>query len=127
MARLTGEASFEQYADKLLQAFAVDVKGYPMGHTFMLAGLDFALGPSFSVVIVGDPSGEDTKNMLAAIRKDYLPNLTIKMWHPGTEKSTSPGLNYEKIAGKATAFVCRNQTCMPPTNEIAKMLEYLKQ
>lgn len=127
LARLTGEASFEQYADKLLQAFAVDVKGYPMGHTFMLAGLDFALGPSFSVVIVGDPSGEDTKNMLAAIRKDYLPNLTIKMWHPGTEKSTSPGLNYEKIAGKATAFVCRNQTCMPPTNEIAKMLEYLKQ
>jgi uncharacterized protein YyaL (SSP411 family) len=125
LAQLSGEVSFGQYADKLLEAFAVDVKGYPMGHTFMLAGLNFALGPSFSVVLVGEASVEDTKAMLAAIRKSYSPNLTVKLWTQKTAQPTSPGLNYEKIDDKATAYVCRNQTCMPPTNKVETMLVYL--
>jgi uncharacterized protein YyaL (SSP411 family) len=126
LARLSGEVSFEQYADKLLLAFAVDVKGYPMGHTFMLAGLDFALGPSFSVVLVGEPTAGDTKAMLEAMRKNYSPNLTVKLWTKANWQSATPGLSYEKIDGKATAYVCRNRTCMPPTNKIETMLEYLK-
>jgi uncharacterized protein YyaL (SSP411 family) len=64
--------------------------------------------------------------MLAAIRKNYNPNLTLKLWSEKKNQSAPPGLNYEKIKGKATVYVCRNQTCMPPTNEIEKMLEYLK-
>jgi uncharacterized protein YyaL (SSP411 family) len=125
LARLSGEVSFEQYADKLLRAFAVDVKGYPMGHSFMLTGLDFALGPSFSIVLVGERSADDTKAMLAAIRKNYRPNLMVKLWNQANEQSAAPGLKYEKIEGEATVYVCRNQTCMPPTNKIEKMLEYL--
>jgi uncharacterized protein YyaL (SSP411 family) len=127
LARLTGEVSFEQYSDKLLRAFAADVKGYPMGHSFMLTGLDFTLGPSFSIVLVGEQSADDMKAMLAAIRKNYWPNLTVKLWTQANEQSAvALGLNYEKIEGKATAYVCRNQTCMPPTNKIEEMLEYLK-
>jgi uncharacterized protein YyaL (SSP411 family) len=125
LGRLSGEVSFEQYADKVLRAFAVDVKGYPMGHSFMLTGLDFALGPSFSIVLVGERSADDTKAMLAAIRKNYRPNLMVKLWTQANEQSATPGLKYEKIEGEATVYVCRNQTCMPPTNKIEKMLEYL--
>jgi uncharacterized protein YyaL (SSP411 family) len=33
------------------------------------------------------------------------------------------GLGYEKIEGKVTAYVCRGQTCMPPTNKMEKLLE----
>jgi len=36
-------------------------------------------------------------------------------------------LSYEKIDGKATAYVCQGQTCMPPTNKPDKMLEFLEQ
>jgi uncharacterized protein YyaL (SSP411 family) len=120
LARLSGEAVFEQYADKLLHTFAEEVRGYPMGHTFMLSGLDFVLGPSFSVVLAGSSADKDTQVMLAALRKTYLPNLTVKL-------TSQLGLGgYEKIEGKATAYVCINQTCMPPTNKAEKMLEYLK-
>jgi len=49
----------------------------------------------------------------------------VTMW---TSEKTAviPDIVYEKIDGKATAYVCRDQTCMPPTNKIEKMLELLK-
>jgi uncharacterized protein len=126
LSRLANEVSFEQYASKMLGAFADDIKGYPMGHTFMLAGLDFLLFTSFNVVVAGNPADNDTKNMLTTLRKQYMPNLTLTLWTPERAKMASIGVSYEKIDGKATAYVCKNQTCMPPTNEIEKMLEYLE-
>ena len=92
----------------------------------MLVGLEFALGPTFNVVLVGDKTEKDTLEMLTAIRKNYLPNLTVTIWTPEKAKSAGPGVVYEKIEGKTTAYVCRDQTCMPPTNKIDKMLELLK-
>jgi len=32
---------------------------------------------------------------------------------------------FDKYLDKATAYVCINKTCKPPTNEIKKMIEYL--
>jgi uncharacterized protein len=125
LARLSSEPSFEMYANKLLKAFSAEVNGQPLGHTFMLVGLDFELGPTFNAVLVGDPSDKDAIAMRAALRKNYFPNLTVTMWKP--EKiGVVPGVVYEKIDDKVTAYVCRNQTCMPPTNRIEKMLELLK-
>ena len=126
LARLSGESSFEDYAGKLLKTFAQEIKDQPLGHTFMLTGLEFELGPTFNVVLVGDPTEIDTIDMLAAIRKKYLPNLTMAMWTCEKAKSALPGTIYEKIENKATAYVCRDQTCMPPTNKIDKMLELLE-
>ncbi len=126
LSRLANEIFFEQYASKLLEAFAEDIKGYPMGHTFMLAGLDFLLGPSYNVVVAGNSADNDTKNILSALRKQYIPNLTLSLWTPERAKAALSGVSYEKIDGKATVYVCKNQTCMPPTNEVEKMLEYLK-
>jgi uncharacterized protein len=125
LSRLSNEPTFEDYAHKLLHTFAGDVKGYPMGHTFMLAGLDFALGPSFKVVLAGDPKEKDTQILLAELRKTYSPNLTLTLWTPQKSLSTLPSVNYDRIDGKPTAYVCKNQTCMPPTNKVAKILEYL--
>ncbi len=126
LARLSGEMSFEQYASKMLQTFAEEVKGYPMGHTFMLVGLDFALGPAVNVVLSGELTAKDTQVMVAALRKIYIPNLTVKLWIPKNVKTMQPVADYEQIDGKATAYVCRDQTCMPPTNDIKKMLEYIE-
>jgi len=35
------------------------------------------------------------------------------------------GLGYSQIEGKATAYVCRDQTCLPPTDSLTVMLEQL--
>ncbi len=125
LARISGEAIFEVYANKLLKVFSNEVNSQPLGHTFMLTGLEFALGPTFNVVLVGELSDKSTVSLLTALRKEVLPNLTITLWTP-ERNSTVPGVVYEKIDGKPTVYVCRDQTCMPPTNNIEKMIELLK-
>ena len=125
LARISGEASFEVYANKLLKVFSNEIKNQPLGHTFMLMGFEFALGPTFNVVLVGNLYDKSTVSLLAALRKEYLPNLTITLWTP-EKTSKFPGVVYEKIDGQPTVYVCRDQTCMPPTNKIDKMIELLK-
>jgi uncharacterized protein YyaL (SSP411 family) len=126
LTRLSGELTFENYSYRLLKAFSEDVKSQPLGHTFMLVGLEFALGPSYNLVLVGELADKNTYDMLAALRKEYLPNLTISLWTPKQAKVSVSGLVYERIDAKPTAYVCRDQTCLPPTNSVDKMLEMLK-
>jgi uncharacterized protein len=125
LSALTGKLSYNTYAEKLLLAFSEDVLGYPMGHTFMLSGLDFMLGPTTNVTLVGDLAEKDTQAMLAAIRKPYLPNLTITWWTAEKTKAAPPGVSYSRINGEATVYVCQNQTCMPPTTNVEQVLKYL--
>ena len=75
LARISGEASFEAYSNKLLKVFSDEVNDQPLGHTFMLVGLEFALGPTFNIALVGDPSDKNTVALLTALRKEYLPNF----------------------------------------------------
>jgi uncharacterized protein YyaL (SSP411 family) len=76
------------------------------------------VGPSQSIVLVGDPEGKDTEEKLRALREQYLPNMVVQLREPANA-------GYEQLEGKATAYVCLNQTCMPPTNQTQKMLELL--
>ena len=121
LARLTNEPSYEDISKKLIKVFSEEIKETPQAHTFFLSALDFAVGPTYSVVLVGTVEEQDTKEMLTALRKHYLPNLTVSLRQPN-----QTGPDYEKIDGKATAYVCRDQTCMPPTNSTEKMLELLR-
>ena len=86
----------------------------------MLLGVDFAVGPAYNVILVGDPYEESMLSMLKALREHYLPNMVVSLRQP-----SEAGLGYEKVEGKATAYVCRDQTCMPPTNKTEKMLALL--
>jgi uncharacterized protein YyaL (SSP411 family) len=126
LARLSRESTFEKYAEKVLNTFSEEIKNQLLGYSFMLIGLQFVLGPTYMVVLVGNPNDKDTIEMIEALRKNYLPNLIVKMWAPEKADSLFPGVTYEKIEGKTTAYVCRDQICMPPTNRIEKMLELIK-
>ena len=72
------------------------------------------------MTLVGDLKEKDTSEMLNALRKHYLPTTVIAFKYP-----SKAGLGYQQIEGKATAYVCQNQTCLPPTNSLMVMLEQL--
>jgi len=65
---------------------------------------------------------ENMRNMIAALRERYIPDMVVSIKPPG-----KAGLGYETIEGKGAAYVCRGQTCLPPTNSVEKMLELLEQ
>lgn len=120
LARLSGDSAYEEKASRTSKAFSGEVKNSPTTHTFMLLGVDFAVGPACTVILVGDPHENNMRNMLKVLRENYLPNIVVSLQEAG-----KAGLGYEKIDGKATAYVCCGQMCMPPTNESKKMLKLL--
>jgi uncharacterized protein YyaL (SSP411 family) len=120
LARLTGNSVYEEMATRVSRLFSEEVTDAPSAHTFLLLGVDFTVGPAYNVILVGNSGEEDTLRLLKALRTHYLPNMVVSLKPP--EKS---GVGYEKVDGKATAYVCRDQTCLPPTNSVKKMLELL--
>jgi uncharacterized protein YyaL (SSP411 family) len=120
LARLTGDSTYEEMTSQILKVFSEEVKSTPVAHTFMLAGVDFVVGPNYNVVLIGDPHEDTMQSMLRFLKAGYLPNMLVSLRQP-----SEAGLGYEKIEDKATAYVCRDQTCMPPTNKTEKLLELL--
>jgi uncharacterized protein YyaL (SSP411 family) len=118
LALLTGDSAYEDIASRIMKVFSEDVQRAPAAHTFLLVGVDFAVGPAYNVILVGTSDEDGMQSMLNALKAAYQPNVVVSLRQP-----SATGLGYEKIDGKATAYVCRDQTCMPPTNKIEKMLE----
>ena len=126
LARITGDSVFEETAIKLSKIFSDDVLRSPAGHTFMLLGVDFATGPAYSVVLVGDSEDHGMQDIVNGLREKFAPNVTISLRSPAKSGSDLFGLKYEQIDGKPTAYVCRNQTCLPPSNKKEQILELLE-
>jgi uncharacterized protein len=120
LSRLTMNQTYEELAVKLIKAFSNEVQGAPEGYTWLLAGIDFEAGPAESVIVAGNLKEKDTLAMLEALKRQYTPNLVVSLKAPD-----KTGLGYQKIEDRATAYVCRDQKCLPPTNSVRKMLELL--
>ena len=128
LARITGNIEYEKKAARLGDAFSETIESGPMAYTLFMMGLDFGLGPSYEVVIVGDPEAEDTKAMIDAVRKNYSPSKVVLTKAKDSDEITDIAgftKSQSSIDGKATAYVCLNQICNLPTTEVNKMLELI--
>ena len=130
LARFTGRADLEEKAFEIGRAFSREVKEHPSAYTQLMTAVDFGIGPSYEVVIVGEPDGPDTKAMLSALRGRYIPNK-VTILHSNEKDSSGMDVpahfftRYKRIDDKATAYVCLNNACKSPTTDTAKMLEYI--
>ena len=129
IGRITGNPEYDKKASKLGSAFSSTVARAPMAHTQFMCGLDFGIGPSYEVVVVGDPGKDDTQEMLRALNKDYSPNKVVLLRGPDGDADITGIAEFTKsqasIDGKATAYVCLNYICKLPTTDVDKMLELL--
>ncbi len=129
LSRITGNVEYEKKADQLGKAFSETISSGPMAYTLFMMGLDFGLGPSYEVVIVGDPKAEDTKSMIEAIRKSYSPSKVVLLRGKEENAEIIEFADFTKgqssIDGKSTAYVCLNHVCNLPTTDVTKMLKLL--
>jgi len=131
LARLTAQPELEDKAAHLSRAFSSAISQSPGAHTQWMVALDFARGPSYEVVIVGDPQAEDTKAMLRTLREAFVPNKAVILRPPGTETPDITRLaefskDLSSLNNKATAYVCRNFRCELPATEPQQMLRLLE-
>lgn len=129
IGRITGDAAYDEMAAKLAKAFSGTVEQAPIAYTQLLSSLDFAIGPSYEVVVVGDPASPDTKEMMSAFRKKYSPNKVLLFKGTGDAPGITAIAEFTKgqssLNGKATAYVCLDHVCNLPTTDLNKALELL--
>lgn len=130
LGRISANPDLEKKAARIGSAFSNTVKRYPAAYTQLMVALDFGVGPSYEVVVVGDPQSEDTKAMLQALRRRFIPNKVLLL-RPADKETPDITRIAEftrtqlSLGGKATAYVCMNHQCKLPTTDIDSMLELL--
>ena len=131
LGRITAKPEYETKAWSIAKAFSGTVSHSSAAHTMFMQALDFAIGPTAEVVIVGDRESDDTLEMLEAIGKQFISGKVV-IFRPAGEREPEItrlvpySLNLMAENGKPTAYVCHNNRCELPTTDTEKMLQLLK-
>jgi len=130
LGRMTGNTKYEERADAIFKAFSPQVRQQPSAFNQLMNALDFAVGPSFEVVVAAAPGDAATDDMLSALRKPFLPNAVFLFRSSADDGKALAALAPYTAAmtprdDKATAYVCENFVCNQPTTDVAKMLGHL--
>jgi uncharacterized protein YyaL (SSP411 family) len=125
LGRYMGNPDLEKMASETIDAFSSTINQIPSGNTQSLIGLDFMMGPSYEIIIVGEKESIDTQNILKKIYTNYVPNRIILLKTDEIKKVAEYVKNYQSIGGKSTVYVCRNYACELPTTDPEKVLEML--
>ncbi|MBC8549489.1 MAG: thioredoxin domain-containing protein [Candidatus Brocadiales bacterium] len=130
LARITANTDYEDKANKIMLAFSKDVESAPSGYTQMMVALGFGIGPSYEIVIVGNPELEDTKDMLNSLRKHFIPYKVVLLKRDDQETADITSIAeyteyHSSFDGKATAYVCLDFACKMPVTNTEEMLKLL--
>jgi uncharacterized protein YyaL (SSP411 family) len=128
LGRITADKDMEATAQRIGGAFFEEINRAPSSVALLMLALDFGVGPSYEVVLVGDPDGRDTRDLSRALNQKFVPNKVVLFKPTGKAgEEVSELAEYTRahsaLDGKATAYVCRNYACELPTTEAERMLE----
>jgi hypothetical protein len=130
LSRITGNAEYDKFARETQKAFSELINTTPAGFTMLLTGVLMSFSKTSEVIIVGDPTSDETKEMIDTLNDEYLPGMVVLLKSTGEEGddvvSTVEYLaDYEMIDGKTTAYVCSGSTCKEPTTDVAELKKML--
>jgi uncharacterized protein len=125
------EPDLTKKAENIFLSFYDELMEYGINSAYMLQALHLYLGGLKEVALIGRKNDTATQNFLTAIRKGFFPNSVFAFsYEDEVEKNAKiiPLLAGRKLhQGKATAYVCRQGTCLPPvqtSEELVKLLSY---
>jgi uncharacterized protein YyaL (SSP411 family) len=122
---VTGSATLLERAERTLASFGSQLEQVPRGVPLMLAALSSYHAGIRQIVIVGDPDGQDTARMRAAVAERFLPfSIVIPTSGQGLARlaASLPFVDgMRAIDNRATAYVCQDFACQRPTNDVAEL------
>jgi uncharacterized protein YyaL (SSP411 family) len=132
LGRITADVELEAQAAEITRAFSGQVSRLASAHTQLLCALDFAVGPSYEVVIAGQPGAADTTRMLQSLWGRFIPNKVVLLRSGEPEAAPLTRIapytvRQTSLEGRATAYVCLNRACKAPTTDVAEMLALLSE
>ena len=117
-------------AQKTLAAFAARLQSTPEAVPALASALDFRLAQKKQVLIAGDPTYQDTRELLRQVYTRLLPNKVLLLADGGAgQQQLARWLPFvagaHRMQGHATAYVCENYVCKLPTTDPETMARLL--
>jgi uncharacterized protein YyaL (SSP411 family) len=119
LGKLTGRADFLQAGESTLATFATHMARIPSATAQMLLALDLYLGPTYEVVVIGDTVQSDAADLVASLRRRYVPRKVLAFGDAGAGAPASTALaglleGKRTVDGRPTAYLCQNFACQAP-------------
>ncbi len=129
LGKLTANSNFEDLASQMSKTFSDAVNKAPSGTTMMLQGINFAIGNSSEVIIVGDKNSAEAKELLKKINREFLPNKVV-LFKSGNNQAELEEIapfskDYKVGNEKLLVYVCQNFNCNIPISDIKTVLKLL--
>jgi len=124
LAAITGEARYQEEAEKLLRSFGALLAGAPAALGEMLLAVDFSLSQAKEVVLVRPRGGSDAE-LLDVLRPLFAPSRVLVRHEDGAEPATPLARDRPALQGRTTAYVCERGACQLPVasaGELRKLL-----
>jgi uncharacterized protein YyaL (SSP411 family) len=108
-------------AEKTLRLFAPFMEKQPFAFSHMLEAADFFQRGPTEIVIIAEPGTTQMFEWLKGLGLMYVPNRAIFAVDPnGADDALLPeaAAGKKQIAGRITAYVCRERVCSPPITSL---------
>lgn len=126
LMHLTGQTELEEKAWDLARGNA-RTSGQSLGQSMLLCSLDYALGPTSEIALLGSKQDAVIIKMLEAMRARFLPNKSTILVCGKEIREIAPfSKNLPPEEETIAAYVCTDHVCSLPTaspNEMMKLLE----
>lgn len=117
LAALTGIDRYREHAQRIIDLLGEAAGRVPLGFGNMLLGVELSALGSTEIVITGDRS-----DLVEAVQRRWLPTAVLA-WGEPTASPLWEGRDERGTEGRA--YVCRDQVCGLPADDVAMLLTQL--
>ena len=132
LSKLLKNEKFEDIANQTMNAFGSRINRYGYGYTMMLHAIDYHLGPSYEVIVVGNKNDTKTKSILNEVYRSKNLNKIIILIDPDDHEKINKIIPFSEFylnikSSDPKAYICKNYTCDLPTSDLEQIKKQLEQ
>jgi uncharacterized protein len=127
---LTGEQEYTRHAATILRTMREGMSRYSSGFGYALCALDFYLSEPKEIAIIGKLDSHEVRTFIEETYSRYIPNKVVAACEPGDKTAAAEIkvlMERWAIGGNATAYVCRNYTCLEPATTVEELAARLEE
>ncbi len=113
--KITGDPRYMESASRIESAFSASVSITPAAYSMLLSGIMYGRNGGTEVLLVGEPDDPAALEMLAVLRADYRPWMTVLLMDPSdTHHGPAWVRDISDASAIPAAYVCRGGACSLP-------------
>jgi hypothetical protein len=127
LAAYTGHGEYRDIAETNLASIQDLAARYPTAFAQWLIALDFASGPVFELVVIGDHTNAQTQSLVNVVWENFRPRMVYAGMYSALEENYLPLFQDRKmLEGLPTAYICQQFTCKQPVQTAALLRKQLE-